>query len=105
LMESGNRLDRLDKIETLDLSSTDRLEFSEGAKRTCISAQRANVLNQKAGITEQQIVAYCRCFAEAFARTITLDEFRYIAKNGTYPQNVRINADNISARCNAAARN
>lgn len=74
--------------------------YVRGAKDGCVARIQ---LNKPAGMsTQQQIVAYCECYANNLVKLITAEDFIYQAKNKKLPAGFQEKAAQAGAVCRAA---
>jgi hypothetical protein len=85
------------------LSGADYYTFVRTTQQSCGVAQRKNQINRAAGITDEQIAAYCQCYATAMAKEVTADEIGYMARNGKPSESLREKADRLSPTCTHVA--
>jgi hypothetical protein len=73
--------------------------FVKHARQFCIR-QRISLIDRARGITDQQVVNYCQCFATAMAELITFEEIIEWIKNGNkLTETARQKADAIEPTC------
>lgn len=103
----GTMFDQDLRVDTwtkqLNLSGKDRDDFVRNANQGCIRTQRQSALNQQIGIFEQQISAYCGCYADALTKVVTADDLRFFAMNGKPSAAMREKIDQILPTCSSAA--
>jgi hypothetical protein len=73
------------------------------AKSSCIDSQRKSALNREVGVTDRQIYVYCNCLAEVIVKTITVEEVRYIARNGGQPDSLQRRTAQAAPKCTNSA--
>jgi hypothetical protein len=84
------------------LAGKNRDDFVKGAKSSCVASQRQNSLNRQAQVTDQQIDAYCDCFAAELTKAVTVEELRYIVRNGSYPDSIMDKVNQLGTSCSRA---
>jgi hypothetical protein len=106
LMFVGNRADREETIKAefrdSGFTADQRKEAIISAKSTCIASQKQSSINQGSGITDQQITAYCDCYAGQIAKVVTMEEMRYVARNGQFPESFKDKINQSGATCSRA---
>jgi hypothetical protein len=108
LSATGTFYDRNEEINRsasniASLSGADYDTFVRSTQQSCGVAQRQSQINRAAGITDQQIAAYCQCYATAMAKEVTADEIGYMARNGKPSESFRQKADRLLPTCTHVA--
>jgi hypothetical protein len=109
LYSAGTLQDRQDAIGDLtsnlaSLFDSDYGALVRGINRSCVDTQRKSQINRQASITEQQIHAYCQCYADAMGKGLTADDVANVAKNSDRPTAAVIEkANRIAPLCNRLA--
>jgi len=77
-----------------------RNAYVRGARDGCVNR---NQLNKPAGMsTQQQIAAYCDCYANTLVKLITVEDYIYWAKNKRWPADFQEKNAQARAACWAA---
>jgi hypothetical protein len=86
------------------LTGGDYDAFVRSARQSCVDGQRKSQINRAGGVTDQQINAYCQCFATAMAKEVTADEVAYLYRNNNSPsESFRQKADRVTPTCSRVA--
>jgi hypothetical protein len=100
--EEGYRFDREQEIKELAsksvLTSRDRDYLGGKLKSGCIERQQQATINGHARATNQQMTAYCDCFANALIRSMTVEEIVGIA-SGKPSASVQAKSDRLGPEC------
>jgi hypothetical protein len=81
--EGHERKAELDGLtSTPMLTGADRSDFVRNFTKSCTATQQANESNRAAGLTPQQLNAFCSCYGERMGEVVTTAEFRDFSING-----------------------
>jgi hypothetical protein len=103
---TAEKFDREQKIKTelgQEFTPSQRTEFVSGVKSLCIKTQRQADINRQLGATDQQITAYCNCYATQVSRVVEMEELRYYARNGKMPETFARKIPAVYQACSASA--
>lgn len=78
--------------------------FVLNARQSCTATARANPINQTNGITDQQTVTYCECFATTMAKEVTSDEAVFTIMYRKFPDSLLSKALKVGLACARLAR-
>jgi len=81
-------------FDRIQKPGADRSDFLAGMTDTCVAGQTQSPENQKAGVTQAQIKAYCDCTTEYLANAITKEEMEEYLHTREAPASYR---DKVSA--------
>jgi hypothetical protein len=99
----GARYERNEKIANAMpngvFSGKDRDDFIRSSKLSCAQSQKANPLTPKIGLTDAKIAAYCDCYANGMAASITVDELRTMVTTGKQPSSIVDKATALGSTC------
>lgn len=99
----GERFERNEKIANAMpngvFSGKDRDDFIRSSKLSCAQSQKANPLTPKIGLTDAKIAAYCDCYANGMAASITVDELRTMVSTGKHPSSIVDKATALGSSC------
>ncbi len=104
LAAAGTLYDRQQAITTTasniaSLTGGDYDAFVRSTRQSCVENQRKSQINRASGVTDQQITAYCQCFATAMAKEVTADEVAYLYRNNAPSETFRQKADKAAPLC------
>lgn len=77
--------------------------FVKSINTGCVANQERSASEQHSDITKDQIIAYCRCFAEAIAKEMTTADIMDIAKSGKLSASFEEKADKVTPMCTRLA--
>jgi hypothetical protein len=77
--------------------------FVKSINAGCVANQERSAAEQHSDITKDQIIAYCRCFAEAIAKEMTTADIMDIAKSGKLSASFEEKADKVTPMCTRLA--
>jgi hypothetical protein len=80
-------------------SGKDRDDFIRSSKLSCAQSQKANPLTPRIGLADAKITAYCDCYANGMAASITVDELRTMVTTGKYPSSTVDKATALGSSC------
>jgi hypothetical protein len=108
LATAGTLYDRQQAITTTasniaSLTGGDYDAFVRSSRQSCIDNQRKSQINRASGVTDQQIIAYCQCFAAAMAKEVTAEEVAYLYRNNAPSETFRQKADKVAPLCTRLA--
>ena len=78
-------------------SDRERDAFAASLQRTCFPTQRSDAGNR--GMSDEQLHAYCRCYAENLRQRITGEEMTYIGKNKAIPASFQAKINEAALTC------
>ncbi len=108
LATAGNLYDRQQAITAAanniaSLTGGDYDDFVRSTRRSCVDRQRKSQINRASGVTDQQVNAYCQCYATAIAKEVTPEEVAYLYRNNTPSESFRQKAERLAPTCSRLA--
>jgi hypothetical protein len=86
-------------VGSYEFVTDQRQELIKRAKSSCINAQKRNPFDRQVNITEQQITAYCNCYAVQIVMSVTAEEMGYVVRNRQFSENFKGKIDESGAAC------
>jgi hypothetical protein len=87
------------QLTNFALSAKERNNFLRSSKTACMGIQRNDATNQKIGVTEEQINAYCECYANNIIKVVTAYELRSVATGGKPAPSFQAKVERVTPTC------
>jgi len=77
------------EVGSYEFVTDQRQELIKSAKSSCINAHKRNPFDRRVNITDQQITAYCNCYAVQIVMPVTAEEMGYVVRNREFSENFK----------------
>ncbi|SRR5579885_2525573 len=90
-------------VKGIALGGKDREDFLRSARLSCFDRQKNGQLNRQLGVTDQQIVKYCACYADELVKVLTVEDLRQYASVGRASPSMQEKIDRVAPICSRLA--